>query len=239
MTDAAAECLKLWKYLESHIMKSFPEKLWQTKLDAAGAKHYQKAGANNWESVAALMKSGAKFITDNNATLTTGGMPTTYTTTYTTAKTTYDNLYKTFLTAQQTQQEKRNAKINANNAAHKTLMAMFKDGQKIFRNAPATKARFTFSTILDLISGSGSTTLTIDIAPSTSQTIERAIANSPIINIGTIPVILCSGSSPCTPTTGTTINAGSSFINTLGATLTFTNTNATTPAQTTIRVVRP
>lgn len=152
---AAEACLIQWKNLESYILHSFPENLHKAKLEGAGSTHYEAASGSNWEEVEALMKSGKQFITANNAALTAGGMPVAFPTTFNNVKTNFDTLYAGFEDAQQDNEELRDQKINANNALHATLMSMFDDGQKIYRNNPAKRERFTFAKVLGLVSGPG------------------------------------------------------------------------------------
>ncbi|MBI4931608.1 MAG: carboxypeptidase regulatory-like domain-containing protein [Bacteroidetes bacterium] len=155
LEDEADKCLIQWKNLESYILHSFPEKLHKAKLEGAGSTHYDSAANNNWDEVDALMKSGKKFITDNNAKLTTGGMPAAFPATFNTVKTDFEKAFTDFEDAQQDNEEIRDAKINANNALHDSLTSMFDDGQKIYRNNAAKRDRFTFSTVLSLVSGAG------------------------------------------------------------------------------------
>ena len=153
MKEAATQCLIQWNLLETHIKKSFPLNLHKPKLESAGADHYEKAAQNNWESVSALMESGKKFIAQNTAALTTGGMPAGFSAAFNTARTSFETLYTQFKDAQQDAEELRDDKINANNAIFSLLSSMFEDGQKIYRNNPAKRERFTFSKVLELVSG--------------------------------------------------------------------------------------
>lgn len=152
---AAEACLIQWKNLESYILHSFPENLHKAKLEGAGSTHYEAAAGNDWEEVEALMKSGKQFITANNAALTAGGMPTAFPATFNTVKTNFETVYSAFEDAQQDNEELRDQKINANNSVFESLMQMFDDGQKIYRTNPAKRERFTFTKILELVSGPG------------------------------------------------------------------------------------
>lgn len=51
LTEAGAECLKLFQYLKRYIADAYPEVLHKTKTDAAGQAYYEKAMNNNWDSM--------------------------------------------------------------------------------------------------------------------------------------------------------------------------------------------
>jgi hypothetical protein len=155
LETAKDNCLIQWKNLESYVLHSFPENLQKAKLEGAGSTHYNSATNNNWDEVDALMKSGKKFITDNNAALAANGMPAAFPATFNTTKTNFETAFTNFEDAQQDNEELRDQKINANNALNTTLTAMLDDGQKIYRNNPAKRDRFTFAKVLGLVSGVG------------------------------------------------------------------------------------
>ncbi|MBI4945155.1 MAG: hypothetical protein HY840_01995 [Bacteroidetes bacterium] len=156
MKASADQCLILWNLLETHIKKSFPKNLQKPKLESAGTDYYQQAGNNNWASLSALMESANTFITHNTPALIAGGMPPAFPASFSSERTNFETLHTQFKDAEQDSEEQRDTKINANNTIFQTLSSMFEDGQKIYRNNPAKRERFTFSKVLSLISG-GST----------------------------------------------------------------------------------
>lgn len=181
MKDTAIQCIILWNLLEIHIKKSFPQNLHKPKLEAAGADYYQKAANNNWTALSALMESANKFITQNNAALTTGGMPPTFTSTFSTTSSDFELLHTKFKDAEQDESEQRNTKINANNNLNNTISALNQDAQKIYRDNPAKRERFTFSKVLELVNGGGST------PPSTGSIV--AVTNQSILKPVTVDFI--------------------------------------------------
>lgn len=150
------DCLIIWKQLESYIRDSFPPLVYQDKLNAAGYVYYSGASAKNWEDVQGLMNDGELFIAANTAELTTGGMPGTFAADFTTAKDAFDAKHAEFLQAEETAKVQRDEKIDANNAIYRTAMDMCEDGKKIFRQEPAKRDQFTWTTVQVLIKGSQS-----------------------------------------------------------------------------------
>lgn len=232
MKDTADQCLIQWNLLETHIKKSFPENLHKPKIESAGGDHYEKAGQNNWESVSALMESGNNFITNNTPALNTGGMPAGFPAAFSSAKTNFENLYTQLKDSEQDSEEARDIKINANNAIFKIITSLNEDGQKIYRNNPAKRERFTFSKVLDLVSGAGTSTREITINPNSSETVKKVRANSPIANISQVPIMVGAVNS----TEQTTINPDDSTANTFGPDIKITNQHPTNPAKATVRV---
>lgn len=150
------DCLIVWKQLESYIRDSFPTLVYQDKLNAAGHTYYEGASAKNWEDVQGLMNDGELFIAANTAELTTGGMPGTFAASFTAAKDAFDAKHAEFLQAEETSKVLRDDKVVANNDLYHTAMNMCEDGKKIFRQEPAKRDQFTWSTVQALIKGSQS-----------------------------------------------------------------------------------
>jgi len=237
LKDAADECIIKWQSLEGYIKKSFPKNLQKPKLEAAGASHYDKAADGNWEEVSALMESGKKFIADNNAKLITGGMPSGFPAVFNTARTDFENVYTQFKDAQQDAEELRDAKINANNDLHRAISSLDEDGQKIYRKNGAKRERFTFSTVLELVSGAGASTKTVLIAPASVVTVDGVRANSPITNTAEVPIVVSAGAAAATAKPSSVIlNPDDTIPNTFGSSVRFENKDAVTAAECTVRV---
>lgn len=232
MKDTADQCLIQWNLLETHIKKSFPENLHKPKIEAAGGDYYEKAGQNNWESVSALMESGNNFITNNNPALATGGMPGGFPGAFLTAKNNYETLYTQLKDSEQDSEEARDTKINANNLLHKAVSSLNEDGQKIYRNKPAKRERFTFTKVLELVSGAGASTRTVTINPNASEIAKKVRANSPITNISQVPIQVGAENS----TEQTTVNPDDSIANTFGPDIKITNSHPANTAKATVRV---
>jgi len=142
-----------WQQLESFINHAFSGDEYKNKVLSAGQSYYGPAANADWESVSSLLVDAISFITDNSADLTTGGMPLTFAGELGILNTDFNALYEAFTDAEQDEPEETDDKVTANNAVYRDLMKMFDDGQKIFRNDASVKARFTFSTVLQLIGG--------------------------------------------------------------------------------------
>jgi hypothetical protein len=238
LTDAADAGLIIWQELESLINSSFPANLQKTKREEAGSTHYAKAGRHNWESVSQLLLSGSTFITTYTAELTTGGMVAGFPVDYENKRGDFNLLYGQFKGAEQTTQQQRETKITANNTFYEKIVALNKDGKKYYRNNPGIRERFTFSKVLELVSGSGTETITIPIAANTSVTTDKVVANSPIINTGAVSILVCSGSAACDPLTARLLNPNDQVTNSFGPVVTITNNNAQA-GKASLRVVQP
>jgi hypothetical protein len=238
MQTAATTALTLWQELESFIRDSFPASEFKTRREESGSTHYAAASSNDWESVSQLMQSGRTFIGAHTAELTTGGMPAAFSGAFSTARTNFDTLYASFKGAEQTSSEQRDQKILANNAVHTKITNLCDDGKKYYRDDPAKRERFTFSKVLELISGSGSETISVTIPAGQSVTTDRVFANSTITNTGAIDLFVCGGSNACDVNTALRLAPGEQTTNTFGATVTITNNNAATEGQASLRVVR-
>ncbi len=156
LKNKATECMDLWQRLKRYITKAYPADQVEIKLDAAGQSHYRKAGQDDWGAVSRLLVDGDAFITANTADLTAGNnMPAAFAATFNTAKTQYDTFYQSFITAGQSDEVETQTKLNANNAIHADLMAMFLDGQEIFKNDEAVRKLFIFDQVLLNVEGPG------------------------------------------------------------------------------------
>lgn len=238
LEEAAEKGLVKWQELDSLITSSFQESLIKTKREEAGYTHYTAATHNDWESLSQLMLSGSTFITTYTAELNTGGMPPTFQADFDGIKTIYDNAYTEFKNAEQEAPEKRQEKIIANNTFYKKIMDICDDGKKYYHDNPAKRERFTFTKVLELVSSTGSETITVTIPAGSSVTTDRVFANSPIINLGTVPFHVCAGSNACDVLTSPIVNPNDQVSNTFGPLVTITNPNAVTEAKASLRVVR-
>lgn len=237
METAANEAMEIWKELESLIRDSFPADQYEIRRQEAGSTNYTGASHHNWESVSQLMLSGQTFITTHGAALTTGGMLPAFPGDYDTAKDAFDTLYTDFKNAEQNTSEQRDEKITANNTFYKKITNLCEDGQKYYRNEPAKRERFTFSKVLELVSGHGSQTIEITIPSGGSVTTDGVYANSPIINTGTIAFHVCAGSVACNVATSVLVQPADQVSNTFGPQVTITNPSPATEAKASLRVV--
>ena len=174
-------CCIEWKKLEAYIISSYPEAEHKTHLEAAGSLRYRKASRQDWGATRLMMEESTAFVTNNMAALTTGGMPVGFNIMLNTMKLQFKTLHEAFKQMETDSGVLRDEKIRANNEIFKTVSAMFKDGQKIFRNDPNIRAKFTFSKILSHVRGHGIDP-TPDI-PEVSGELDQVISQ-PDVNLG-------------------------------------------------------
>lgn len=155
-SELLKQCLSNWQKLKRYIADAWPENLQKPKLEAAGQKDYTRAAEENWDAARALLTAGMQFIDDNTAALTANdNMPSTFQGAFKTAKGDFETKHQEFLNSQESNAAKAEDKNIANNDIHAKVMAMFLDGQEIFKNNDAIKKQFVFEQVLLLVSGPG------------------------------------------------------------------------------------
>lgn len=147
--------INYWNRLESYIRKTLPKAERKTKIESAGSSYYASAVTGDWENVKLLTETGIQFATNNTAELTTAGMPANFIVNYTTQLTRFNLQYGNFISGEQSSKEGTDEKIDANNEMHETLMDMFSDGQVITYDNAATRDRFIFTKVKELVSSPG------------------------------------------------------------------------------------
>ena len=156
LTQIADTCLANWQKLKRYIADAFSAEQQKPNLEAAGFQYYEKAGNYNWDSLQGLLTAGQTYITANSAALQANqNMPATFAATFGTDKTAFDTLHQQFLQSEELSQQGTEAKIVANNKVHSSLMAMFLDGQEIYKTNEVIKKQFVFEQVLNLVSGTG------------------------------------------------------------------------------------
>ena len=162
----ANTCTRNWQLLKSYIQEAYPGDNMQVQLDAAGMNYYINATKNNWEFVDGLNTSANNFITANSADLLANGfMPAGFKVQYKTASDAFDLKYDAFKHAQQSTED-TDEKIVANNAIYTDGMKMCGDATMFFVSNDAIVKKFTFTTVLQIVSPPGSASLklqTIDL----------------------------------------------------------------------------
>jgi hypothetical protein len=149
-------CLANWQKLKRYIADAWPPELQKPNIEAAGQNHYNKAGNNDWEAVRALLTSGSNFLTANQITLEAGNnMPAAFIATFNNTKTDFETKHQEFLDSEETAVIQSDIKVKTNNDIHTKLMAMFLDGQELFKTDTATVKQFIFEQVLNLASGTG------------------------------------------------------------------------------------
>jgi hypothetical protein len=157
LSGMAEKCLIMWSDMSTYIRDGFPANEYDSKRIAAGHNYYAGAAHENWDDVKGLMQNGVDFASLNSVALTTGGMPATFVTDLDDAKTQFEAKHQEFLHAEEDSKVLTDQKINANNALYRSLIKMFDDGKRIFRNNAAVREQFTFDSIWELVSGGGTT----------------------------------------------------------------------------------
>ncbi|MCX6352729.1 MAG: hypothetical protein NTX03_12865 [Bacteroidetes bacterium] len=149
-------CTYLWQALKRYIRDAFPRTEFKIHLQAAGSLHFRKATNKNWDEANALLTSATNFITLHQNQLTANkNMPSTFPQKFSEAHENFSILLLQFQQADKKIKENTNAKIQANNLLYQKLKNICADAKYIFKNNPALKAKFTFTTLITLISGTG------------------------------------------------------------------------------------
>lgn len=149
----AKESLYKWQALKRYIAAAWPP--WQQKphFEAAGLHYYSSASKNDWEDVKGLMMAGLNFINLHETDLLANdNMPTDFKDEFSDAKENFDTGYLAFIHAEQQALLGTTAKITANNTVYRKLIAMFIDGQHIYKAQLDMAYQFTFSRVLRLVS---------------------------------------------------------------------------------------
>ena len=156
LEEAATECLANWQKLKRYIADAFPENVQKPMTEAAGQDYYLPASQDNWDSCSGLLKSGSIFIKENFATLTDKeNMPDVFQSVFNDSKEKFDFLHQSFLDSEETAVVNTAEKITANNNIYSNLIAMFLDGQEIFKTKEAIQKQFIFDQVLNIVSGTG------------------------------------------------------------------------------------
>lgn len=155
MIPKAELCIRMWTDLSSYIRDGFAPEYYDTKRLSAGYAYFNGALGMDWDSVAELMVQGLAFADSNTAALTAGGMPATFITDMQTAKDDFETNYAEFLTTLEDTKRMVDEKIVANNTLFSTMMAMFEDAKKIFRDNAALREQFIYERLLAMINPPG------------------------------------------------------------------------------------
>ncbi|HRH50467.1 MAG TPA: carboxypeptidase-like regulatory domain-containing protein [Panacibacter sp.] len=170
LTKTADNALDLWQRLKSYITDAFKDGFEKPQIEAAGAAYYTKAANYGWEQLKSLLNAAVIFINANEAALLLNdNMPATFKPKVITAQQDVETQYKNFLSLQQAAESATVAKINANNEVYDKLIAMFTDGQLIFKSDADKKSRFVFDSLLSYITTAGPSGLRITVKESITE----------------------------------------------------------------------
>jgi hypothetical protein len=146
----------------TYIRYGFAENEYENKRVAAGYNYYAGAAHEDWDAVKGLMQSGLLFLNANTTVLTNdGGMPAMFMPDFVLTKDAFELKYQAFLQAEEDTKVLTDQKILADNTLYKTLMKMFEDGKKIFREDAAVREQFTFDRVWALVNGGSATSSNI------------------------------------------------------------------------------
>ena len=183
-----AKCCDNWQRLKGYTTEVFTPESLKTNLDAAGAKLYASAVAENWENAIEMNVQANAFISANTVKLDNGGlnMPAGFPVTYKTDALAFSDKYAEYIPATETTIATTD-KIVANNDVLHYCMDVCADGQIVFRgDAPKAKL-FTWSEIMKVITPPGVTALTITCVedetgnPIVGAAVTAEQANDPVI----------------------------------------------------------
>ncbi len=173
------KCTRNWQLLKGYIVEAFPGDNQEAQLDAAGMVYYTNAANHNWEFTVGMNTSAKNFIAANSATLLAAGfMPAGFELQYKTDSDAFDTKYNLFKHAQQSS-EGTDEKIKANNKIYEDGMKMCADAVMFFVSDDAIVKKFTFTTVLQIVSPPGSASLklqTIDIGTNVNIVGAKVIA---------------------------------------------------------------
>ncbi len=161
VTALGQKCTRNWQLLKGYIVEAYPGANQKVQLDAAGAVYYVPASHSNWEFVAGMNSSANNFIVANGAALLADGfMPAGFKLQYKTDSDAFDVKYDEFKHAQQSS-EGTDEKIKANNKIYEDSMKMCADATMFFVTDDSIVKKFTFTTVLQIVSPPGSASLKI------------------------------------------------------------------------------
>ena len=167
VTTLGQKCTRNWQLLKGYIVEAYPGTNQKVQLDAAGATYYEPASHSNWEFLAGMNSSANNFIVANGAALLADGfMPAGFKAQYQADSDAFDTKYDEFKHAQQSS-EGTDEKIKANNKIYDDSMKMCADATMLFVTDDSIVKKFTFTTVLQIVSPPGSASLKlrfIDIA---------------------------------------------------------------------------
>lgn len=148
----------LWQSLKRYILATFPTIDHKARIEEAGALFYEQASAKDWDAARSLLIGANNFITLHSATLLTGqNMPPAFQATFQTETDTFIDALTTFQQSEETVKVSTAEKINMNNQIYAAIIEICLDGQIIYKNTPEIKDQFTFTSVLELVSGIGTT----------------------------------------------------------------------------------
>ena len=164
-------CLSNQRKLKSYIHEVFPGDAATPMLAAAGFNAYPAAFHEGWEEMNTMITAADFFIAQNTVALKAGttNMPDAFISAYSTDKTAFETVYNNYIISSQATAGGTVDKVTANNAVYANLIAMMEDGRLIFEADKTRKELFTFSIVVNNITGNGTTGMHITAVDSISK----------------------------------------------------------------------
>lgn len=151
-------CTDLWQSLKRYIIAAYSPIDQKARLEEAGANYYEKAAHKDWDAARSLLLAAKTFLTAHSAALQANqNMPLTFDDTFNAAQATFATLLTTFQQSEEQIKVDTDNKVIANNNIFAKLSEICLDGQQIFKSNQPLKDQFTFSTVLTIVSGVGTT----------------------------------------------------------------------------------
>ena len=150
------EYLDAWVRLEGYIEDAYGPTGYKPMREAAGAKFYEAAANQNWDSVTRLMEGARAFVTAHTAELTANdNMPPTFVATLEGEAQDVETLLKKFLGFKNDERKGTEAKDAANEAAFGAWQKVARDANRIWRRQPDQRKYFEMEYLLGLVRGTG------------------------------------------------------------------------------------
>ena len=169
------QVLNIFQRLKLHISVALPANQWQIAYDAAGWADYPAASRGNWDSTAFMLINMNNYVATNSAALlANANMPANFAATLTALTASFTANHYAFVQAEEAAAVATEIKLVANNEIHTDLMRMF-SAARLLGFSTAVMKQFTFSSLLQLISGIGVSGITgFVISAATGDPIENA-----------------------------------------------------------------
>ncbi len=136
----------------------------ELKLKIAGFDDYNEAANANWDKVRTLMVTAKEFITTNEADLmANNNMPATFKAGFDALEAEIQPQITEMLNYRENNKQATAEKLKMNNAIHAEVMALCEDGAFLLRDDDAKKSQFIFSSVLEIITPPGASSLTVKV----------------------------------------------------------------------------
>ena len=155
LVDAKDDIIQHFLMLQSYIKKAYSnENTAQTMLSASGKQYFNKAKANSWSSVKALLNAAIPFIQNNEAALLANdNMPPDFLARFTKVKTTYETAYQEWNTKDAASYDWTAEKSDASIGLYDTAVTLLEDAQIILRKQPELAKKYTMTAVKAQILG--------------------------------------------------------------------------------------